>query len=89
MLKNSEGNNMRVNLMLSVTVVIIDPFSIVNNKQMAQKTITRNNSTTSTPEQSNEGNFLTYTNSTYGIKIQFPSDGYTNVVMQVMIQSKE
>ena len=56
---------------------------------MEQKTVTRNNSTTSTPEQSNEGNFLTYTNSTYGIKIQFPSDGYTNVVMQVMIQSKE
>ena len=45
-------------------------------RQRSQQTATRNNSTTaSTTEQpKEEGAFLTYTNSTYEIKIQFPSN---------------
>ena len=39
---------------------------------MAQRASTTTNSTTSTQQPKNA--FLTYTNSTYGIKIQFPSN---------------
>jgi PsbP-like protein len=59
-------------LITSISYNTLPP--LLNYQQaMAQKTATTNNSTIST-QQPNEDAFLTYTNSTYGIRIQFPSD---------------
>jgi hypothetical protein len=59
-------------LITSISYNTLPP--LLNYQQaMAQNTATTNNSTIST-QQPNEDAFLTYTNSTYGIRIQFPSD---------------
>jgi hypothetical protein len=63
-----------VSLPLITSVSYNTLLPLLNYQQaMAQKTVTTNNSTIST-QQPNEDAFLTYTNSTYGIRIQFPSD---------------
>src|SRR5437588_12259404 len=58
-------------LSIPATIAISNVFSI-EHQAMAQKTVKMTNSTIFTTQKSK--NFLTYTNSTYGIRIQYPSD---------------
>ena len=62
-------------LSIPATIAISNVFSI-EHQAMAQKTVKMTNSTIFTTQKSK--NFLTYTNSTYGIKMQYPSDWIKN-----------
>jgi hypothetical protein len=62
-------------LLLIVSIPIAVSISNILSQQqgMAQRASTTTNSTTTSTQQPKNA-FLTYTNSTYGIKIHFPSD---------------
>jgi PsbP-like protein len=77
-------------LSIPATIAISNVLSI-EHQAMAQKTVKMTNSTIFTTQKSK--NFLTYTNSTYGIRIQYPSDwlykeiNSTNIVTFIPAES--
>jgi hypothetical protein len=58
---------------LLVVTVVLSLFSAVLSGFTLQIATAQQNSTSITPTNNSSTNFLTYSNSTYGIKIQYPS----------------
>jgi hypothetical protein len=76
-------------LLLTVSIPIAVSISNILPQQQAkaQRASTTTNSTTTSTQQPKNA-FLTYTNSTYGIKIQYHLIGYIKKVMQVTTRCK-